>query len=301
MYLSDSFCRFLVFVCLISDSTVCLLLGRILGSGAFGKVVEGTAYGLSRSQPVMKVAVKMLKRKLKEGLKIFRYFCINFQVKAYFFDWEDKETHKSLCVEIFWQLIMGGKSKVESSISFTKCVIEVSVTKSVMACWYYSPAAKLLLAQQRLKLLIKTKHNSNEHLQRSSVKGKNRICSHVNETIIYGVNQDSFQNRFTEVIEKKVFPDECVVSWLGGGLMFDDNHNSSVFFKLQHAPVRNKLWCRSWRLWLISALTWISLTFWELARNQVQKYTHAFISKHSTVQWQLGLSTVAFTKTRTVQ
>ncbi|KAJ3600139.1 hypothetical protein NHX12_034089 [Muraenolepis orangiensis] len=34
---------------------------RILGSGAFGKVVEGTAYGLSRSQPVMKVAVKMLK------------------------------------------------------------------------------------------------------------------------------------------------------------------------------------------------------------------------------------------------
>lgn len=39
--------------------------GRILGSGAFGKVVEGTAYGLSRSQPVMKVAVKMLKRKFK--------------------------------------------------------------------------------------------------------------------------------------------------------------------------------------------------------------------------------------------
>uniref|UniRef100_A0A3Q2CTE8 receptor protein-tyrosine kinase n=1 Tax=Cyprinodon variegatus TaxID=28743 RepID=A0A3Q2CTE8_CYPVA len=39
-----------------------LVLGRILGSGAFGKVVEGTAYGLSCSQPVMKVAVKMLKR-----------------------------------------------------------------------------------------------------------------------------------------------------------------------------------------------------------------------------------------------
>ncbi|KAM6963198.1 platelet-derived growth factor receptor alpha [Aplochiton taeniatus] len=38
-----------------------LVLGRILGSGAFGKVVDGTAYGLSRSQPVMKVAVKMLK------------------------------------------------------------------------------------------------------------------------------------------------------------------------------------------------------------------------------------------------
>uniref|UniRef100_A0A8C1IHI8 Platelet-derived growth factor receptor alpha n=1 Tax=Cyprinus carpio TaxID=7962 RepID=A0A8C1IHI8_CYPCA len=38
-----------------------LVLGRVLGSGAFGKVVEGTAYRLSRSQPVMKVAVKMLK------------------------------------------------------------------------------------------------------------------------------------------------------------------------------------------------------------------------------------------------
>ncbi|KAJ8368411.1 hypothetical protein SKAU_G00084390 [Synaphobranchus kaupii] len=38
-----------------------LVLGRVLGSGAFGKVMEGTAYGLSRSQPVMKVAVKMLK------------------------------------------------------------------------------------------------------------------------------------------------------------------------------------------------------------------------------------------------
>lgn len=46
---------------------VCVCVaGRVLGSGAFGKVVEGTAYGLSRSQPVMKVAVKMLKRELYE-------------------------------------------------------------------------------------------------------------------------------------------------------------------------------------------------------------------------------------------
>lgn len=50
---------------LIVDNRVVFLEGRILGSGAFGKVVEGTAYGLSRSQPVMKVAVKMLKRKFK--------------------------------------------------------------------------------------------------------------------------------------------------------------------------------------------------------------------------------------------
>ncbi|XP_030067489.1 platelet-derived growth factor receptor beta [Microcaecilia unicolor] len=38
-----------------------LLLGRTLGSGAFGRVVEATAHGLSHSQSTMKVAVKMLK------------------------------------------------------------------------------------------------------------------------------------------------------------------------------------------------------------------------------------------------
>lgn len=57
-----------VFLCsslfTVDDGAACLA-GRILGSGAFGKVVEGTAYGLSRSQPVMKVAVKMLKREFK--------------------------------------------------------------------------------------------------------------------------------------------------------------------------------------------------------------------------------------------
>uniref|UniRef100_A0A8C7KVE9 receptor protein-tyrosine kinase n=1 Tax=Oncorhynchus kisutch TaxID=8019 RepID=A0A8C7KVE9_ONCKI len=38
-----------------------LVLGRTLGSGAFGRVVEATAYGLSHSQSSTKVAVKMLK------------------------------------------------------------------------------------------------------------------------------------------------------------------------------------------------------------------------------------------------
>ncbi|XP_068596390.1 platelet-derived growth factor receptor beta [Brachionichthys hirsutus] len=38
-----------------------LTLGRTLGSGAFGRVVEATAYGLSHSQSSTKVAVKMLK------------------------------------------------------------------------------------------------------------------------------------------------------------------------------------------------------------------------------------------------
>ncbi|XP_051869791.1 LOW QUALITY PROTEIN: platelet-derived growth factor receptor beta-like [Pristis pectinata] len=38
-----------------------LSLGRTLGSGAFGRVVEATAQGLSHSDSIMKVAVKMLK------------------------------------------------------------------------------------------------------------------------------------------------------------------------------------------------------------------------------------------------
>lgn len=36
--------------------------GKTLGSGAFGKVVEATAYGMSKANTVMTVAVKMLKR-----------------------------------------------------------------------------------------------------------------------------------------------------------------------------------------------------------------------------------------------
>ncbi|XP_059202331.1 platelet-derived growth factor receptor beta [Centropristis striata] len=38
-----------------------LVLGRTLGSGAFGRVVEATAFGLTHSQSSTKVAVKMLK------------------------------------------------------------------------------------------------------------------------------------------------------------------------------------------------------------------------------------------------
>lgn len=41
--------------------------GRTLGSGAFGRVVEATAHGLSHSQSSIKVAVKMLKGKTFEN------------------------------------------------------------------------------------------------------------------------------------------------------------------------------------------------------------------------------------------
>lgn len=37
--------------------------GKTLGAGAFGKVVEATAFGLGKEDSVLKVAVKMLKCK----------------------------------------------------------------------------------------------------------------------------------------------------------------------------------------------------------------------------------------------
>ncbi|MBZ3882786.1 Platelet-derived growth factor receptor beta [Sciurus carolinensis] len=46
-----------------------LVLGRTLGSGAFGQVVEATAHGLSHSQSTMKVAVKMLKSTARSSEK----------------------------------------------------------------------------------------------------------------------------------------------------------------------------------------------------------------------------------------
>lgn len=41
--------------------------GKTLGAGAFGKVVEATAYGLIKSDAAMTVAVKMLKRKFPQA------------------------------------------------------------------------------------------------------------------------------------------------------------------------------------------------------------------------------------------
>ncbi|XP_075458182.1 platelet-derived growth factor receptor beta isoform X1 [Ascaphus truei] len=46
-----------------------LILGRTLGSGAFGRVVEATAHGLGHSQSTMKVAVKMLKSTARSSEK----------------------------------------------------------------------------------------------------------------------------------------------------------------------------------------------------------------------------------------
>lgn len=49
---------------------VFLSSGKTLGSGAFGKVVEATAYGLSNADSLMTVAVKMLKCKLSTCMQL---------------------------------------------------------------------------------------------------------------------------------------------------------------------------------------------------------------------------------------
>lgn len=43
-----------------------LSIGQILGSGAFGMVVQATAYGISKPGVSIQVAVKMLKGKYHE-------------------------------------------------------------------------------------------------------------------------------------------------------------------------------------------------------------------------------------------
>lgn len=59
--------------------SVFLCSGKTLGSGAFGKVVEATAYGLSKADSVMTVAVKMLKCKHMEQVQhcAIRNYVIN--------------------------------------------------------------------------------------------------------------------------------------------------------------------------------------------------------------------------------
>lgn len=43
------------------------LAGQVLGSGAFGKVVNATAYGISKAEHSVQVAVKMLKGTTTSG------------------------------------------------------------------------------------------------------------------------------------------------------------------------------------------------------------------------------------------
>lgn len=46
-----------------NKETIAFTSGQVLGAGAFGKVVQATAYGLVKDETVTRVAVKMLKRK----------------------------------------------------------------------------------------------------------------------------------------------------------------------------------------------------------------------------------------------
>lgn len=63
------FCNSCVLICVLINKSIFNMLyivcstGKTLGSGAFGKVVRATAYGLCSADTVTTVAVKMLKRK----------------------------------------------------------------------------------------------------------------------------------------------------------------------------------------------------------------------------------------------
>lgn len=46
-----------------TSPTIAFTSGQVLGTGAFGKVVQATAYGLVKDETFTRVAVKMLKRK----------------------------------------------------------------------------------------------------------------------------------------------------------------------------------------------------------------------------------------------
>lgn len=54
---------FCMYLHMLYEACVCVPTGKTLGSGAFGKVVRATAYGLCSADTVTTVAVKMLKRK----------------------------------------------------------------------------------------------------------------------------------------------------------------------------------------------------------------------------------------------
>lgn len=51
---------------LLTVGLLCLV-GQVLGSGAFGKVVNATAYGISKAGDSVQVAVKMLKGTINSG------------------------------------------------------------------------------------------------------------------------------------------------------------------------------------------------------------------------------------------
>lgn len=49
--------------------------GKTLGAGAFGEVVEATAFGLGKEDSVLKVAVKMLKCECKVAKLLLSRLC----------------------------------------------------------------------------------------------------------------------------------------------------------------------------------------------------------------------------------
>lgn len=56
-----SFIVFCLFCTCLSSHLLSLSIGKVLGHGAFGKVVEASAFGINKSNSCETVAVKMLK------------------------------------------------------------------------------------------------------------------------------------------------------------------------------------------------------------------------------------------------
>lgn len=65
-------------VCVVpaaNNTGILCLVGQVLGSGAFGKVVNATAYGINNAGDSVQVAVKMLKGMINSGAS-HKQWCI---------------------------------------------------------------------------------------------------------------------------------------------------------------------------------------------------------------------------------
>lgn len=123
-----------------SKGVPCFTIGAVLGSGAFGKVVEATAYGLG-TDDATRVAVKMLKRQSGVTVDAFhRCFCCS-------------GTH---CVGVKQRALSPRNAKLWCR-SWRSSVISVTMT-TLWTCW--APALKEVKTMMRIWLLL-TGRNTN--------------------------------------------------------------------------------------------------------------------------------------------
>ena len=94
---------------------VFLSIGKTLGAGAFGKVVEATAYGLIKSDAAMTVAVKMLKRKFLQTTVRANRQCPRFVLfwLCFLFFWGEDIVVVQCCVSFY---CMAKRSRIPCAI-----------------------------------------------------------------------------------------------------------------------------------------------------------------------------------------